>query len=179
MHNGGNELMRKSVVTTDYMWQLLIGMSKWPKIWKHSPKRKVWSKLGHLRSTVRFYSGVHSFHVSMAYPDTCMLHDDELFQVFTKCRELGAIALVHAENGSLIKELEKEMSKLGITGPEGHLLSRPEKARTRRTTRIISEWFVLFSLKLKQLIEQLPLRNKLGKISAFGIFSSNEEWFYC
>ena len=84
--------------------------------------------------------GVHSFQVFMAYPETFMLHDDELFQVFTKCRELGAIALVHAENGSLIKELEKELSKLGITGPEGHLLSRPEKARTRDTTRIRFQW---------------------------------------
>lgn len=56
-----------------------------------------------------------------------MLQDDEIFQVFEKCRELGAIAMVHAENGSVIAELEKEMSKLGITGPEGHLLSRPEK----------------------------------------------------
>jgi len=63
----------------------------------------------------------------MAYSDTCMLKDDELFHVFAKCRELGAIAMVHAENGSVIKELEKELSNMGITGPEGHLLSRPEK----------------------------------------------------
>jgi dihydropyrimidinase len=65
----------------------------------------------------------------MAYSGSFMLQDDELFQVFVKCRELGAIAMVHAENGSVIKELEKEMSNLGITGPEGHFLSRPEKAR--------------------------------------------------
>lgn len=64
----------------------------------------------------------------MAYPGTFMLADDEIYQVFKKCRELGAIAMVHAENGSIIKELEKEMSTLGVTGPEGHLLSRPEKA---------------------------------------------------
>ena len=69
----------------------------------------------------------------MAYPDSFMLRDDELFQIFTKCRELGAVAMVHAENGSLIKELEKQMATLGITGPEGHLLSRPEKARTPTT----------------------------------------------
>ena len=62
----------------------------------------------------------------MAYKGVLMLQDDEIFQVFAKCRELGGIAMVHAENGSVIVELEKEMSHLGITGPEGHLLSRPE-----------------------------------------------------
>lgn len=65
----------------------------------------------------------------MAYSGTFMLQDDEIFQVFSKSRELGAIVMVHAENGSVIKELEKEMSTMGITGPEGHLYSRPEKAR--------------------------------------------------
>jgi dihydropyrimidinase len=65
----------------------------------------------------------------MAYSGVLMLQDDEIYHVFAKCRELGAIAMVHAENGSIIKELEKEMSKIGITGPEGHLLSRPEKVR--------------------------------------------------
>jgi len=77
----------------------------------------------------------------MAYKGVFMLEDDEMFQVFTKCRELGGIAMVHAENCSIIKELEKEMSTLGITGPEGHLLSRPEKvSRTSREENVIY-WF--------------------------------------
>ena len=73
--------------------------------------------------------GVNSFQVFMAHPDTCMLRDDELYQVFVKCRELGAVAMVHAENGLMIQELEKEVLKMGITGPEGYLLSRPEAVR--------------------------------------------------
>jgi dihydroorotase-like cyclic amidohydrolase len=83
---------------------------------------------------INYCLGVNSFKIFMAYSGTFMLQDDEIFQVFTKCRELGAIVMVHAENGSVIKELEKEMSKMGITGPEGHLLSRPEKARDYNTT---------------------------------------------
>lgn len=63
----------------------------------------------------------------MAYSGTLMLPDDDIFHVAARCRELGAILMVHAENGSIIKELEKDMSKMGITGPEGHFLSRPEK----------------------------------------------------
>jgi dihydroorotase-like cyclic amidohydrolase len=74
----------------------------------------------------------------MSHPDSYMLHDDELFQVLSKCRELGAIAMVHAENGSVINELEKEVSKLGITGPEGHLLSRPEQARLGHCIDMVS-----------------------------------------
>ena len=73
--------------------------------------------------------GVNSFQVFMAYPDTYMLRDDELYKVFAKCRELGAVAMVHAENGLVIQELEKEVLKMGITGPEGYLLSRPEAVR--------------------------------------------------
>jgi dihydropyrimidinase len=82
--------------------------------------------------------GINSFKVFMAYKGVFMLQDDEIFQVFAKCRELGAIAMVHAENGSVITELEKEMSTLGITGPEGHLLSRPEKLEAEATNRAIT-----------------------------------------
>ncbi|CAF0925327.1 unnamed protein product [Adineta steineri] len=82
--------------------------------------------------------GINSFKVFMAYKGVFMLQDDEIFQVFAKCRELGAIAMVHAENGSVITELEKEMSVLGITGPEGHLLSRPEKLEAEATNRAIT-----------------------------------------
>ena len=86
-----------------------------------------------------------------------MLKDDELFQIFSKCRELGVLAMVHAENGLVVKELEKEMSQLGITGPEGHLLSRPEKARYNMKRRMhfitIIHSYLYFSLRQKQFIE--------------------------
>lgn len=71
-----------------------------------------------------------------------MLKDDEIFQTFSKTRELGAIVMVHAENGSVIKELEKEMSKMGITGPEGHLYSRPEKVRDYEMIDVKQDLFV-------------------------------------
>ncbi len=90
-----------------------------------------------------------------------MLQDDEIFQVFEKCRQLGGIAMVHAENGSVITELEKEMSQLGITGPEGHLLSRPEKVKSAYL--YVMNISICLSLKLKQQIVQLQLLKRLGK----------------
>lgn len=54
-----------------------------------------------------------------------MVTDEELLQGFKKCKELGALPQVHAENGDGVVEGQKRMIELGITGPEGHPLSRP------------------------------------------------------
>jgi len=98
-----------------------------------------WSEqVGKDMETLTKEKGINSFKVFMAYKGVFMIQDDEIFQVFEKCRQLGAIAMVHAENGSVITELEKEMSKLGITGPEGHLLSRPEELEAEATNRAIT-----------------------------------------
>jgi dihydropyrimidinase len=34
-----------------------------------------------------------------------MLEDNQLYEVFNKCRELGALGMVHAENGHMIAEV--------------------------------------------------------------------------
>jgi len=81
--------------------------------------------------------GINSFKSFMAYKDVMMLNDTEQYHMFKSCREFGAIAQVHAENGSLIDEKAKEVVALGITGPEGHALSRPEDVETEATTRAI------------------------------------------
>lgn len=47
-------------------------------------------------------SGVNSFKMFMAYKDVFMLEDKELYAAFTRCKELGALPMVHAENGHLI-----------------------------------------------------------------------------
>ena len=38
----------------------------------------------------------------MAYKDVFMLEDADMYAAFRRCKELGAIPMVHAENGHLI-----------------------------------------------------------------------------
>lgn len=49
--------------------------------------------------------GVGSFKMFMAYRDVFMLRDPELIEAFKACKEIGAVAMVHAENGDLIEEV--------------------------------------------------------------------------
>lgn len=70
--------------------------------------------------------GVTSFKMFMAYKGLFMLNDGELYETFEKCRDIGALAQVHAENGEVIAKNAAKLLMSGVTGPEGHELSRPE-----------------------------------------------------
>jgi dihydropyrimidinase len=69
--------------------------------------------------------GVNSFKHFMAYKNAIMCDDETLVNSFKRALELGAMPTVHAENGELVYLLQAEMKAKGITGPEGHPLSRP------------------------------------------------------
>ncbi|XP_011052954.1 PREDICTED: dihydropyrimidinase isoform X1 [Acromyrmex echinatior] len=79
--------------------------------------------------------GVGSFKMFMAYQDMFMLRDPELIESFKACKEIGAIAMVHAENGDLIAENAKKLLAAGVTGPEGHEMSRPEEVEAEAVNR--------------------------------------------
>lgn len=82
--------------------------------------------------------GVQSFKIFLAYKDALMMDEANMFQIFTRTKELGAISLIHAENGNLIYEAQKKILSLGITGPEGHYLSRPETFEALATHQAIT-----------------------------------------
>jgi dihydropyrimidinase len=60
----------------------------------------------------------------MAYKNAIMVDDAQMIASFERARDLGAICLVHAENGDLVFRMQQEIFARGITGPEGHPLSR-------------------------------------------------------
>ncbi|XP_061097848.1 LOW QUALITY PROTEIN: dihydropyrimidinase-related protein 5a [Conger conger] len=82
--------------------------------------------------------GVNSFQMFMAYKDLQMLRDCELYQAFQTCKDIGAVARVLAENGELVAEGAKEALDLGISGPEGIEISRPEELEAEATHRAIT-----------------------------------------
>ena len=82
--------------------------------------------------------GINSFKHFMAYKNAIMCDDETLVNSFKRSLELGAMPTVHAENGELVFLLQKEMATLGITGPEGHPLSRPPMVEGEAANRAIA-----------------------------------------
>ena len=82
--------------------------------------------------------GVNSFKHFMAYKNAIMCDDETLVNSFRRALELGAMPTVHAENGELVFLLQREVAALGITGPEGHPLSRPPMVEGEAANRAIA-----------------------------------------
>lgn len=77
--------------------------------------------------------GINSFKMFMTY--CLMLNDEEIYSVFEKCKKLGALPMVHCENGLIIKKNAEKLFAQGISGPEGHELSRPEEVEAEAVNR--------------------------------------------
>ena len=82
--------------------------------------------------------GVNSFKHFMAYKGALMIEDDEMFASFKRCKEIGALPMVHAENGDLVADMQQQMLEQGITGPEGHAYSRPPEFEGEAANRAIT-----------------------------------------
>ena len=94
---------------------------------------QVW---GEMETVVR-EKGINTFKHFMAYKGALMVNDDEMFASFKRCAELGAIPLVHAENGDVVAELSAKLLAEGNNGPEAHAYSRPPQVEGEATNRAI------------------------------------------
>jgi dihydropyrimidinase len=82
--------------------------------------------------------GINSFKHFMAYKNAIMADDETLVNSFRRALELGAMPTVHAENGELVFQLQKQIVEQGISGPEGHPLSRPPAVEAEAAQRAIA-----------------------------------------
>ncbi|SFR16310.1 dihydropyrimidinase [Poseidonocella sedimentorum] len=81
--------------------------------------------------------GINTFKHFMAYKGALMVNDDEMYASFKRCAELGALPLVHAENGDVVAELQRKLMEEGNDGPEAHAFSRPPQVEGEATNRAI------------------------------------------
>ena len=82
--------------------------------------------------------GVTSFKFFTAYKGRLQLSDEDLIAGFLRCKDLGALPQVHAENGDIIAYLQRKLVTEGITEPRGHALSRPPSCEAEATFRCIT-----------------------------------------
>jgi dihydropyrimidinase len=81
--------------------------------------------------------GINTFKHFMAYKGALMVDDDEMFSSFQRCSALGALPLVHAENGDVVAALSQKLLAEGNNGPEAHAYSRPAEVEGEATNRAI------------------------------------------
>jgi len=77
--------------------------------------------------------GVNLFTLNMA--GEYRLKDNNLLTIMEKIGRLGGLAVLEAENGSIIKENESKVLGAGVKGPEGHSMAHPEEAQTEAVMR--------------------------------------------
>jgi dihydropyrimidinase len=92
-------------------------------------------RLGEIEQMVE--RGVTSFKLFMAYPGVLMADDATILRVMGKCRDVGALPCIHAENGSAIDYLISRALAQGQTAPLYHALTRPPATEAEATHRAI------------------------------------------
>ena len=80
-------------------------------------------------------AGVASFKLFMAYKGELMTRDDAMTACMERARDLGALTMVHAENGDVVDLLVKRALHAGQTDAIHHALTRPEFVEAEATSR--------------------------------------------
>lgn len=81
--------------------------------------------------------GISSFKLFMAYPGVFYSDDGQIVRAMQKAAELGAMIMMHAENGIAIDVLVQQALARGETDPINHGLTRPWETEEEATHRAI------------------------------------------
>ncbi|MGO4539975.1 dihydropyrimidinase [Paenibacillus sp. 2TAB19] len=79
--------------------------------------------------------GITSLKVFMAYKNVFQADDGTLFRTLLAAKELGAMVMVHAENGDVIDFLIRQALEAGQTDPIYHARTRPSVIEGEATGR--------------------------------------------
>ena len=82
-------------------------------------------------------SGITSIKCFLAYKDSLMLNDTDIYKLLVKAREHKILVCVHAENGEIIDYLTKKFLKDEKKEPVYHAYSRPPELEDEAVSRII------------------------------------------
>ena len=83
-----------------------------------------------METVVKTY-GINTFKHFMAYKGALMVNDDELYHSFSRCAGLGAMPLVHAENGDVVFRMQARSPGARHHRPRGPRLLAPARGRGR------------------------------------------------
>ena len=83
-------------------------------------------------------NGITSFKLFMAYPQSLMLNDGDIFKIMREAQQLGVLVCMHAENGLVIEYLINAALREGKTAPIYHALTRPASMEGEAVNRTIA-----------------------------------------
>ena len=81
--------------------------------------------------------GINSFKIFMAYKDTLMIDDAQIYQLMEEVARHGGIVTAHTENGDMIERNIRGHLEAGNTAVKYHALSRPAYCEAEAAGRAI------------------------------------------
>ena len=82
--------------------------------------------------------GLKSIKIYLAYKPTLAIGDADLIRVLEFAAANDIVVMAHCENADLIPALQRKRLAEGITGPEGHALSRPPMVEAEGVCRFLT-----------------------------------------
>jgi dihydropyrimidinase len=113
-------------------------------------------------------AGVTSFKMYMAYRDSMMVEDDEIYAALSASSRLGATIGFHCENGLLIDALVREELARGHTGAFYHQRTRPPAlerealGRLSMIAELLDAQHYIVHLSTEETLEEVRRARKRG-----------------